>query len=433
MKLALSTLILLLLFASPCSSDEPAIEGPLDMKGAIERGFQNSPRLKIARAGVKSTQAETGEARSRLEPALSVNGVYSTGDMPMLISSAPLVMPQNIIRLENNTSGLLNAMIMAPLYTGGTFSNSVRARERDEAAASWEEKRVRLELAMEIKTSYLQALFLDESRKAYEELLALQNENVKRSGELYEAGKIPLLYLLRAKNERAAAESSINRLRAAFESERASLMALLGGDTRSAQELSEAFVPWESPGESGALRASLESHPVLLRFNEKIEAARREAHAVEGEYLPQVYVFGMGQAITPTRTDPNPGYSTGILASVAIGDGGSRKFRRDKALALLEGLIAEKEAARLTLEKELITAWKAMDAADNNTKLAEAALTEAAEVLRIAGLRYRSGKGISLEIIDAQWSQAKARLMRLEAIRDHNIAVARIKYITGTW
>jgi outer membrane protein len=433
-KQILLALMLLVLFSSPCAANAQPIEGALSIKDAIEIGLLHSPRLKMAQAEVKVSHAETGEAKSAIEPVLSVNGIFSMSNMPMIMSSAPSVMPSNIVRLGNSTSGDLNALLMAPLYTGGTLNNTVRARERDESATRWEEKRVRLELTREIRTSYLQARYFDESRKAYEELLALQNENVKRSEELHKAGKVPLLYLLRAKNERAAAESAINRLRASFESERAALMALMGADTRSLPELSEPFTLWDLPQERDALIASLNGHPLLVRFDEKMESAHREIEAIEGEYLPRVYLFGMGETISPwTSADPNPGFTAGILASVALGDGGARKSRKEKVLARLESLTAEKSDARLTLEKELIAGCQAMDAAARNTKLAEVANAEAEEVLRITGLRYKAGKGISLEIIDAQWNQAKARLMKLEAIRDHNIAVARIKYILGTW
>ncbi|GEM_PF-2269779 len=431
-KIILLIILMLLVHSAIPAAEIPAIEGPLGIKEAIEWGLQHSPRLQAARAEIKASHADTGEARSKMAPGFSLNGIYSTSNMPMIVSTASIVSPGNTVSLLNNTSGNLSAVLMAPLYTGGSLSENVRARERDEAAATWEEKRVRLELVMDIKSSYLRALFLNESRKAYEDLLVLQDENVKRSEELHQAGKIPLLYLLRSKNEKAVAESTINRLNASFEAERASLSALLGGDTHSAPELSEAFALWEAPGEHDALLAELEHHPLLKRLDEKVEAAHREIRSIEGEYLPQVYFFGMGEAMRPVGTGPNPGYTTGIMASVALADGGARKSRVDKILARLESLGAERDITRLTLEKELIASYQAMDAEAKNTRLAESALTEAAEVLRITGLRYKAGKGISLEIIDAQWNQTKARLMRLEAIRDHNIAVARIKYIMGS-
>jgi outer membrane protein len=431
--LALAFIMMVMMNLPSYGADTPLHESGLTLRQAIELGVEYSPRLKAARADIKASRAETGEARSRLAPGLSLNGIYSTGNMPMIVSTVPIISPGNTVSLGNNTSGDLSAVLMAPLYTGGSLNENVRARERDEAAAAWEEQRVRLELVMDIKSSYLQALYLDESRKAYDELLELQNENVKRSEMLLKAGKIPLLYLLRSKNEKAVAESTINRLKASFEAERASLMALLGGDTRSAPELSEAFTLWETPGDRDALLAELDHHPILKRLDEKVAAAYREIHSIEGEYLPQVYFFGMGEAVRPAGPGPNPGFTTGITAGVALADGGARKSRVEKILARLENLGAERDTARLTLEKELIAGYQVMEAEEKNAKLADAALAEALEVLRITALRYQSGKGISLEIIDAQWNQAKARLMRLEAIKAHNIAVARIKYVMGTW
>ena len=62
---------------------------------------------------------------------------------------------------------------------------------------------------------------------------------------------------------------------------------------------------------------------------------------------------------------------------------------------------------------------------------ARKALELAAENLKIADLRYKSGVGTNLEVIDAQVAVTQARIEHLQSEHDLQIAKAKINKVIG--
>jgi len=158
------------------------------------------------------------------------------------------------------------------------------------------------------------------------------------------------------------------------------------------------------------------------------QVARFAAGVAEAQaaYAPQVYLTGMGDLSGSTGRSGASGYGVGIVIGLPLVDGGERRARVDESRAMLREAQERLRQRTLEVERDARSRWEQARAAGENAALALAAQTEAEEVLRISTLRYETGKGIYLEVLDAVANLTRARLSRIRALADYNSAVAEL-------
>jgi outer membrane protein TolC len=103
---------------------------------------------------------------------------------------------------------------------------------------------------------------------------------------------------------------------------------------------------------------------------------------------------------------------------------GTARAKRDKA--------SEQEIlARQQVTKEVNQAVLMLATAGKNVEASKKGLDQAEEQFRIVQERYSSGRGIQLEILDAQTALTRARFNVVSALADHQAALAMWLKATG--
>src|SRR3990172_10902932 len=124
---------------------------------------------------------------------------------------------------------------------------------------------------------------------------------------------------------------------------------------------------------------------------------------------------------SPTRPE---GYSVGLVITIPLFDGFMRessvataRAKRDKVQELLV-------QARQQVAKEVNQAALMLAAADRNVEASRKGLEQAEEQFRIIQERYATGRGIQLEVLDAQVTLTRARFNVVSALADYESAAA---------
>jgi len=111
----------------------------------------------------------------------------------------------------------------------------------------------------------------------------------------------------------------------------------------------------------------------------------------------------------------------GFMRENAIG---TARAKRDRAV--------EKETlARQQVAKEVNQAALMLQAAEKNVEASGKGLDQAEEQFRIVRERYAGGRGIQLEVLDAQTALTRARFNAVSALADYNSAQAMWLRATG--
>jgi outer membrane protein TolC len=157
--------------------------------------------------------------------------------------------------------------------------------------------------------------------------------------------------------------------------------------------------------------------------------------AAYGNYFPQVSVGYMYDwARMQSRNEPSnssQGYSVGVVVTLPLFDGFLRENVLNTARAKLDRAIQAEGLVRQQIAKELNQAVLTLAAAEKSVEASGKGLDQAAEEYRIVKERFASGRGIQVEVLDAQVSLTRARFNTVAALADYNSALATWLRATG--
>ncbi|HTY57494.1 MAG TPA: TolC family protein, partial [Bacteroidota bacterium] len=142
----------------------------------------------------------------------------------------------------------------------------------------------------------------------------------------------------------------------------------------------------------------------------------------DGKMLPQIYAFGRYEFVDRGLTPLDPKWAVGIGASLTVFNG-----LRDRSAAAEYELLAKKteglrQDAADGIALEVRKYYFEMQTAEHEIVATESAVTLAAEALRMAGRRFETGTGTSLEVIDAQTALVANRTARAASLYRYRVS-----------
>jgi outer membrane protein TolC len=163
--------------------------------------------------------------------------------------------------------------------------------------------------------------------------------------------------------------------------------------------------------------------------------AEAEVRAAYGNYFPQVslsYMYdwaAMRNRGGPNRSDD--GYSVGVVVTLPIFDGLLRENALKTAKAKLDKAVHAEGLIRQHIAKKVNQAALMFAAAEKGVEASRKGLEQAEEEFRIVRERFEGGRGIQLEILDAQVALTRARFNAVAALVEYHTARAMWLKATG--
>lgn len=411
---------------------EPVITGPLSVEEAVALAQHHNPLIAFGERGVAKAAAEVGSARAMTRPWLSITAYETTGNLAKMFADPAGVEPRDMSMVPTGSYSNASLRALLPLYTGGKLRSIVRRAQALYQAAGADLATLRLNVALDARVRYYQALQAEDLAKVYEQVVATEEENVRVARDLYEQGKIALFDVLRAQTELANAIQQLTSARNAHEAALVSLKATLGVDLSSTPELIATEVSSVAlPPLAGLLREAEARRPELAALNERVTAARQSARAARAAYRPQIYAVGAEDFFSGTDISSGNGAAVGVVASLPILDGGARRSAVRAAEAQADREQAARHSMRLQVREEVVTAWLRTQTEQQNVITSQTALAQAEEDYRIATERYRAGKSIIVELYDVLTALVKAQTNAVNARHDLTIAHAELQRAIG--
>jgi outer membrane protein TolC len=435
--LAFAALVTLAATASQAQT-LPRIQGAITMDQAVNLGLEHSRRVKVSAADQRAMRSMQREALSGFLPQVSLNGYWANQNMtPNIYTSAGDTMARNYQLFEMNRVQDLNITVMWSLFSGGrTFYGYQAARARADAARTLREG-TELDVAMQSRLDYITAVRERENGQVTAELLRQTEERLRVTREEFAAGRVPQLNVFRDEAELANVVQMDTMARNRAELALIALKTTLGVDLSSPITLGEGldYEPLKvSVGDATAQAVAV--HPEVAAATRQARAAELDKRVAYGRYLPDLQATWMYDwARMRNRGDemaetPN-GYSAGLVLTIPLFDGfmrenaiGTARAREDKAQ---EQVIL----ARQQIAKEVSQAALMLDAAEKTIEAARQGLKQAEEQFRISQERFSSGRGIQLEVLDAQSTLTRSRFNIVSALAEHETARAMWLRATG--
>ncbi len=401
----------------------PARAQRLNLEECLQLARQQNLALQSASKNPQLAAEQVREARSSYLPQVDLNAGYTAQ-----------AAPQEVIL------GTAEAPTQDKSYAHMTLSAEQLLYDFGRTAARVHSAEAQAEVAGSILASSEQDLFLSTTRTyfqvlAAEQLLRTANDEVAQVEEhrrvaaaLYEQGVVTRNDLLQAEVRLASSRQQQLARQGVLDNTWFALNYLTGrpGETRA--ELVEEAIP----DETAALAvATLNGRPELLAQQQRVVAANAAVEESRSAYLPELYARLAADYVDNSYVKEQTIYSATLGLRVNLFDGQAKDARLRQSLIALDREKLRLDDVRAQTELDYRQASTDARVARRRIEVAETAIRQAAENLRINRERYLAQVGTATEVLDAQTlltqSLADLALSRF----DYHVAVARVRRAAG--
>jgi outer membrane protein len=420
--------LLLTLTVSACITANAFAQKRLSLDEAVALAKKQNAEIVIARKQLEAARGTVTEARA--------------GYLPSVISSGLLRKRQRAeesrLREDDYNASL---RVVQNVYSGG--ANAARL----EIARLLEEKRA-LELAavtdrvaMDVRIAYHELLLNRAKIGVREQAVRVLEEELKAQTERFVAGTVGELNVRRADVALANERPQLIGAETSVQNSYLRLSELCGVQTNS-RSRAYVFEPTERlqyrpkrPDLAESLAYAETNRPEIRAREIDVAIEDRQLVVDKSELRPRVEAF-TGYEVYSER-DPevgsefNHGYVVGLNASWHIFDGYATKGRVRATQARREAAVQALEAARLSVQSDVRSAFFDLEQADRVLESETRNVENANESLEIARSNLAAGLGTQLDVLQAASDVTRTRTTRLSAIYLHNVALARLARATA--
>ncbi len=412
--LSWSVLLTVCLGIIPCSVGE----NTLTFQQALREMETKHEELMVAHEDEEYQRAAHEVAKGLRLPKAELDIKKLMMDGPIIIGVDPI--PVGLC-VQDKFFNQGEITVTLPLYTGGRIDAANKAAEARIREAQTITQTTRHALLTELSKRYYGLYMSRELCKVTAQEAESMQQHANRAKRLSEEGIIAKVEYLNADVAAANAERSLKEV------------------NRDLQIVEEGFRNLLVTQETPVLTSPLfiapcleslevfqeyvdEEHPILGRLAAKHEQAHQGVRAEIGANRPQLYTFGKYELVPDDLTMLDPEWVMGIGLKYTLFDGGQGKNKVRAARSLERKVSLMQDKIQRDLRSLVLKRYQEMEKAHEQYLSLEKTVLLTEENLRVRKRAFEEGLATSVEVVDASTSRAKARLGRLKAAYDFDVA-----------
>lgn len=413
-------------------------ERPLSLGEALERAQRRNFEVLRAQTDARAAQAGAHQARAAFLPQLSISESATTTNDPLNVFGFKL--RREIVTQADFNPALLNdpgrtdlmttrfAFRQPVLNPDGLFRH--RAAREQARAAVYGVERTRQYVAFQVKQKYYALVLARRSLAVIEAALEAARANRAQADRFFEQGLITRadqleagVRVLELESKRSAAEIDVHN--ASDE-----LRYLLGIEEEVTLTPTDGLEPRTVSLGDVDVQAVNRSRSDMQALRFRSEAARQALRAGRLRFLPRLNLFGSYDLNGGALFGANGrSWTIGATLQWNLFDG----FRQ---IAGVERAKAELQKSRITLQDQALRNQVEIDAARRGIEqtrrqleLAQAAVAQARENLRIRTDRYAQGLEKTTDVLNAEVLLANQELAHLETLYRYYVNVFQLELL----
>lgn len=417
---------------------------PLGLDRAVAIALEKNPVRKAALADTKAAAAETRVARSTLLPRIMFSESAVRSNDPVFVFGTKLRQqiftaadfdlntlnrPTPITNVSSRFSGQWTLFDSRQSWLGMS-----RAKFMQQASTQQLE-RADQELVFQVVNAYYGALLAARQLEVAEQSSRTAEAIEQRSRARVESGLAVDSDLLSAQTQVATRKQEEIQARnnlAMARTQLAITMGLSGDSSFDLQEPQEAATMYSaSPAEFET--QALTQRPDLKRVRLEESAQGKSVAMAQAAFGPRVNAFGSWQTDNPTvsLTGAN-NWTAGVELQFDLFAGGSKLAQLNRERANQERAAALRQAFEDKIRLEVRRAYYDADAARQQVDVAQSAVKQAEESLRIQQNRYESGLSTVTDLLRVEEAAHRARSDYWNAKYRTATSYAALELATGT-
>lgn len=416
---------------------------PLTLKQAVNQALNRHPSADAVRSGVKAAESRIAQARGGYLPRVNYTESFMRSDNPVFVFSSLLAQhrfsEQNFAIGTLNRPGAMNNFqsqltIDQVVYDAGQTKLGVKSAQLGRELAGEEQRGNQMGLIAGVVRAYHGAVLAAESLKVANEGVRSAEADLARAESVRSAGMSTDADVLSIKVHLAAMREQQIRRRSDVEVARATLNDAMGLPLPESHELTTALTPVSLDA------ASLEAYeregrnlrPEIRQARVAMSLAETQAATARSALLPQVVLHAGFEA--DRERFVNRG-GTNWIVSVSLRwnlfSGFSDRHRIEEASYSAQRARAQQTQTDSAVRLQVRRAYADYEAARQRIEVAEAAVSQADESLRITKNRFEAGLSTVTDLLRTETAVLEAKTRRLAAVFDQRIAAANLQLAAG--
>lgn len=417
--------------------------GQLTMADAIKTAIKNNPELKASIFSEMAAQSSLGQARAGFLPVINFTETFNRTNIPMWAFGTLLnqgEFTQNDFNTSilndpdaiNNFNSLLS--ISMPVYSGGRIYNSFKKAELNSRIAGL--MHIQTEQGIIAKTSlaYTGLLLAKKNFGVILQSLKYANATLSLVQSRYSNGFSVKSDLLRAKVRIADLEQQRLSANNRIEIAKNYLNAAMGLPVDTPVN-ADAYFKKSSEPEGNLIdfiQKAVKNRPELQILRLKKEIAVKEIKIAESAHLPSINIFANYENNSEDLSNGQNDYSLGAAMRINLFSGFGISAKINSAKLFLSRIREIHKSMETNVKIQTRQAWLDLKTAWKRIHVANSALEQAVENLRIIRNRYENGLLTIVSLLDAELADQRARANHFNAVYDYESARIRLALASGT-
>lgn len=425
------------------SSQPAAVSEKLPIEKAFELALANNPVLKARQADTSAARQDVNLARSRFLPQADIREAYVRSDNPVQVFSDKLTQQNfkttdfEINRLNYptlHTNVKTQFVLTQPLFNRGREFADYKTSSFYEKMSAAAESQARQKVLLDVQRAYLAWLLAIDAHQVLVKTVETAAANVKLTDSRFRAGMVLKSDVLQSQVHLASLQREELAAKNRIAIECSNLNVVMGtAPERQWQSVSPDFTPGSGNKDLAYWsRTALELRPERTYIAMNREAARMGVKKNRMNFLPAVNFNSIYEYDTEGMHGVNGDNVTVMVTAVFNlfnGLGDFAQLKKAKAEEL-KALAMEKDVEQ-NIRNEVHKAWLNRATAQEQVAVTEKSVSQAEEGLRIVRERYKSGLTIITELLNSETALSRARLERLQARYDYQMARAELRWAAG--
>lgn len=398
----------------------------IDLKGAVTTAIQNNRDITIAELKRREAEADVSAAAAKKNPSVSYS--WQRNQYPTQVVTT-------VVGTQSSNHGYSQGINVSwPIWTFGKVEGVIDAARYQKNIADLNVYKTEADTklaAVQAYYQYLEAVKLAEVQAQSVTDYASHLNNVQQQFDAGIVAKLDVLSsnvsLANAKQKSIAADNT----RDVAEANLNNIMRIPMNTTLNPLDKNFPEPEFDLTMEQAILMAQ-KYRWELVEADYGVRAAEASLRSAKAGYLPTVSVGGgyNWKEASVTAVDKDDWAVQGGL-SWSLWDGGATQASVKKADAAVKTAQETLLQAREKIELEVRQDYLNVLSYKEQIRAAEASVAQAEEAYKIATVRYSSGVGINLDVLDAELALNTARTNYITALYNYNIGLATLEHAMG--
>ena len=401
---------------------------------AVSVAYKNNKDIQIQEQEVEAAKADILGARSAFLPDVNANASYTRqGAVP----TANIISKKDygvFVGYKNDNQA--GVSVSQTIFSGG--ANTANLRQKQLALKSQTEslRAKKLDVEFEAKRLYYGLLLAYENRRIAQELVDQANKHYLEVNDKYKHGTSSRFDLLQSKVQVSLLMPELIKANNAIDITKEDLRKLLALKRRVVIEVKDKLRHEAIEiKEDDFLKTAYLNKPEMVIKSLGIDINKWAIKQARATDLPQVGASGAynyrSDNLSNMFNDRHNNWNIGLAVTIPIFDGFLTRSKVEAAKARYAQAILGKENLEDQISVDVKQACLDMKEAQTVIDSQKDNIVEAREALKISEVRYDSGVGINLDVLDAQVSLAQVEQNLASGTYDYIMAKASLERSMG--